>query len=61
MTNSSDINPIESFPNYGHGTSCAGEIAMVHDNGVCGVGVAYNARIGGILYNTIERCVTLIV
>ena len=30
-----------------HGTRCAGEIAAVR-NGVCGVGVAYNARIGGI-------------
>lgn len=30
-----------------HGTSCAGVIAMVKDNGVCGVGVAYNANIAG--------------
>ena len=30
-----------------HGTRCAGEIAAVK-NGVCGVGVAWNARIGGI-------------
>lgn len=30
-----------------HGTRCAGEIAAVK-NGVCGVGVAYNARIGGL-------------
>lgn len=30
-----------------HGTRCAGEIAAVR-NGVCGVGVAYNAKIGGI-------------
>ena len=30
-----------------HGTRCAGEIAAVK-NGVCGVGVAYKARIGGI-------------
>ena len=30
-----------------HGTRCAGEIAAVR-NGVCGVGVAYKARIGGI-------------
>ena len=30
-----------------HGTRCAGEIAAVK-NGVCGVGVAYNAKIGGI-------------
>ena len=30
-----------------HGTRCAGEIAAVKNN-VCGVGVAYNARIGGL-------------
>lgn len=30
-----------------HGTRCAGEIAAVK-NGVCGVGVAYDAKIGGI-------------
>ncbi|KAL8777963.1 MAG: hypothetical protein Q9213_007629 [Squamulea squamosa] len=30
-----------------HGTRCAGEIAAVR-NGVCGVGVAYNAKIGGL-------------
>ena len=30
-----------------HGTRCAGEIAAVK-NSVCGVGVAWNARIGGI-------------
>ncbi|KAK7866825.1 hypothetical protein R5R35_005255 [Gryllus longicercus] len=31
-----------------HGTRCAGEIAMVANNGKCGVGVAFNARIGGV-------------
>lgn len=30
-----------------HGTRCAGEVAAAADNGVCGVGVAYNAKIGG--------------
>lgn len=30
-----------------HGTRCAGEIAAVR-NSVCGVGVAYNAKIGGL-------------
>ena len=30
-----------------HGTRCAGEIAMVANNGICGVGVAPNAGIGG--------------
>uniref|UniRef100_A0AAY5ED52 P/Homo B domain-containing protein n=1 Tax=Electrophorus electricus TaxID=8005 RepID=A0AAY5ED52_ELEEL len=31
-----------------HGTRCAGEVAATANNGVCGVGVAYNARIGGV-------------
>nr|CAD7587377.1 unnamed protein product [Timema genevievae] len=31
-----------------HGTRCAGEIAMAANNRKCGVGVAYNARIGGV-------------
>lgn len=31
-----------------HGTRCAGEVAAVADNKVCGVGVAYNAKIGGV-------------
>lgn len=31
-----------------HGTRCAGEIAAARDNGVCGVGVAYNSKIAGI-------------
>lgn len=30
-----------------HGTSCAGEVAMVKDNAVCGVGVAYASQIAG--------------
>ena len=32
---------------YRHGTRCAGEIAMVANNSKCGVGIAYNSRIGG--------------
>ena len=40
--------PIElSGQREDHGTSCAGEIAMVKDNGVCGVGVAYQSSITG--------------
>nr|XP_022900544.1 neuroendocrine convertase 1-like [Onthophagus taurus] len=31
-----------------HGTRCAGEIAMIANNGKCGVGVAFNAKIGGV-------------
>lgn len=31
-----------------HGTRCAGEVAAIANNGFCGTGVAYNARIGGM-------------
>ncbi|CAF0819284.1 unnamed protein product [Didymodactylos carnosus] len=31
-----------------HGTRCAGEVAMMANNSICGVGIAYNAKIGGI-------------
>uniref|UniRef100_A0A4W4G615 P/Homo B domain-containing protein n=1 Tax=Electrophorus electricus TaxID=8005 RepID=A0A4W4G615_ELEEL len=31
-----------------HGTRCAGEVAAVANNDICGVGVAYNAKIGGV-------------
>ncbi|XP_041369640.1 furin-like protease kpc-1 isoform X1 [Gigantopelta aegis] len=31
-----------------HGTRCAGEVAAQADNSVCSVGVAYEARIGGV-------------
>jgi len=47
-------NDADPFPRYdalntnAHGTKCAGEIAMSSNNGKCGVGVAYNSRIGGI-------------
>ena len=35
------------YPNS-HGTRCAGEIAMIPNNSICGVGVAYGAKIGAI-------------
>ncbi|XP_053557480.1 neuroendocrine convertase 1 [Bombina bombina] len=44
----------DPFPRYDitnenkHGTRCAGEVAMVANNKKCGVGVAYNAKVGGI-------------
>ncbi|KAK3595196.1 hypothetical protein CHS0354_002797 [Potamilus streckersoni] len=47
-------NDEDPFPRYDptdenkHGTRCAGEIAMIADNGYCGVGVAYDAKIGGV-------------
>ncbi|XP_067935170.1 proprotein convertase subtilisin/kexin type 7-like [Watersipora subatra] len=31
-----------------HGTRCAGEIAAVANNGICGVGIAYEASISGV-------------
>lgn len=34
-----------------HGTRCAGEVAAVAFNQYCGVGVAYNASIGGIVHS----------
>ncbi|XP_041465657.1 proprotein convertase subtilisin/kexin type 5-like isoform X2 [Lytechinus variegatus] len=37
-------NPEENM----HGTRCAGEIVMQPNNSKCGVGIAYNAQIGGI-------------
>ena len=35
---------------FSHGTRCAGEVAAAANNSVCGVGVAYDARIGGMYY-----------
>lgn len=49
-----NFNRSDPFPRYdykdtnNHGTRCAGEIAMVANNRKCGVGIAPNARIGGI-------------
>ncbi|KAM6040263.1 proprotein convertase subtilisin/kexin type 4 isoform 2-T3 [Theristicus caerulescens] len=31
-----------------HGTRCAGEVAAAANNRVCGAGVAYNAKVGGV-------------
>ncbi|EPB77496.1 convertase P-domain protein [Ancylostoma ceylanicum] len=31
-----------------HGTRCAGEVAAIFNNSLCIVGIAYNARIGGV-------------
>ncbi|CAF1384320.1 unnamed protein product, partial [Didymodactylos carnosus] len=33
---------------FEHGTRCAGEVAAAANNNICNVGVAYNARIGGV-------------
>lgn len=34
-----------------HGTRCAGEVAAIAFNNYCGVGVAYNASIGGKIFD----------
>ncbi|XP_038159645.1 proprotein convertase subtilisin/kexin type 4-like [Cyprinodon tularosa] len=44
---SHDPMPVRDEENS-HGTRCAGEIAMEANNSYCGVGIAFNARIGGI-------------
>lgn len=31
-----------------HGTRCAGEVAAIAANDVCGVGVAFHSKIGGV-------------
>lgn len=47
--NDADPTPQETIQNYNkHGTRCAGQIAATANNGVCGIGVAYDARLGGI-------------
>ncbi|XP_063426100.1 furin-like [Mytilus trossulus] len=44
---SSDSNPFPTFSSDSHGTQIAGLIAAERDNGVCVVGVAYNASLVG--------------
>ena len=50
---STDINDNDDDPmprdngDNKHGTRCAGEVAAVAFNDFCGIGVAYNASIGG--------------
>ena len=46
--NDDDSDPAPAGAINSHGTRCAGEIAMVANNRLCGVGVAMNASIGGI-------------
>ncbi|XP_066902631.1 furin-like protease 2 [Halyomorpha halys] len=51
---STDINDNDDDPmprdngDNKHGTRCAGEVAAVAYNSFCGIGVAYNASIGGV-------------
>jgi len=49
--NGGDADPLPRYDPYNenkHGTRCAGEVAAVADNTHCMVGVAYNAKIGGV-------------
>ncbi|CAK9819682.1 Neuroendocrine convertase 1 [Anthophora quadrimaculata] len=49
--NENDDDPLPRYDitgKNGHGTRCAGEIAMEANNRKCGVGVAFEASIGGI-------------
>ena len=49
MDNDEDVSPgYSQGERDSHGTSCAGEIVMAKDNKVCGVGVAYEAKIAGV-------------
>jgi len=43
-----DPKPRDSDPDNCHGTRCAGEIAAAANNSICGVGVSYEANIGGV-------------
>ncbi|XP_072018312.1 PC3-like endoprotease variant B [Amphiura filiformis] len=52
-THDNDPNPhpddsVEAGTTNDHGTKCAGEVAAAANNSVCGVGVAYDASIGGM-------------
>lgn len=43
------LDPMPTLDEFNkHGTRCAGEVAMVANNSFCGIGVAYNSKIGGI-------------
>jgi len=46
--NDNDPMPRDSDADNCHGTRCAGEAAAIANNGKCGVGVSYNAKIGGV-------------
>lgn len=44
---------------FRHGTRCAGVVAATANNSLCTVGIAYNARIGGMppnLSTTTSKC-----
>ena len=37
-----------TFTSFSHGTRCAGEVAGRRDNGICGVGVAYDSQVSDL-------------
>lgn len=39
---------------HSHGTRCAGEVSAAANNNICGVGVAYNSKVAGMV--AIQRC-----
>lgn len=39
---------MHSIISTSHGTSCAGEVSAIAGNNICGVGIAFNSKIGGI-------------
>lgn len=52
--NEDDDDPLPRYEvtkSNSHGTRCAGEVAMSANNGKCGVGIAFNAKIGGIFFD----------
>jgi len=63
---STDINDNDDDPmprdngDNKHGTRCAGEVAAIAFNQYCGIGVAYNASIGGtVCIHIIELKISL--
>lgn len=38
---------VDEYETNAHGTRCAGEVAMAANNKKCGVGVAFNSKVGG--------------
>ncbi|XP_063600143.1 neuroendocrine convertase 1-like [Penaeus indicus] len=49
--NDNDDDPSPRYDGHltnSHGTRCAGEIVMAPNNKICGVGVAYGAKVGGV-------------
>ncbi|GAA6082127.1 proprotein convertase subtilisin/kexin type 6 isoform X1, partial [Tachysurus ichikawai] len=58
--NGNDHDPMPRYDSSNenkHGTRCAGEVAAVANNSHCIVGIAYNARIGGML--SFKKCIVL--